>query len=497
VGYELVRLVIVGLVRRWMRAGAVRFIRQNRVRLDAARFIDRLWMRERLAWDPHIEAAILETARRTGQTVPALRDRVDAYVDEIAPYFSMATYYQFATVFAKRFVNFCFELVVDHEGFERQAKSVPKDAVRVYVINHRSNFDPLVLAYGLIQRVAMSYAVGEWALVWPLSSLFRAFGSYFVRRGETDPLYHAVLERFIQLLVGQGAVTGFFLEGGLSRDGALRRPRTGLLEYIVKMRTEFPDREIVFLPVGLNYDRVLEDRYLVAERNGRPPRPMILIRLWNLVAILFWIPILVVANVLKVATRSHTKFGYAAICFGEPLALTDWPGGATAHLAETGERKRVVKELAAELLYHRIGRVIPVTPVAITCLALLREGPADTASLIGRIKAVIAELRAVGAPFGLGDAFASIEKRRVIPKGESHIPDLDADVLASEEAELMLILSESQMLRRLVIRKHKGKVEIVDRPVVEYYANSVRHHLEPALLVGRRDTMPALAEAAE
>ena len=91
---------------------------------------------------------------------------------------------------------------------------MPEDAVRVYVINHRSNIDPLVIAYGLVRKVPMSYAVGEWALVWPLDHLFRSFGSYFVRRGEKDPLYHAVLERFVQLLAGHGAVTGFFIEGG-------------------------------------------------------------------------------------------------------------------------------------------------------------------------------------------------------------------------------------------------------------------------------------------
>ena len=67
---------------------------------------------------------------------------------------------------------------------EAQAAKVPKDAVRVYVINHRANMDPLILAYGLLRHVPMSYAVGEWALVWPLDRLFRAFGSYFVRRGE-------------------------------------------------------------------------------------------------------------------------------------------------------------------------------------------------------------------------------------------------------------------------------------------------------------------------
>jgi hypothetical protein len=134
VAYELVRSVVVGRITRWMRRGAAQFVRQHRVRLESARFIDRLWMRERLAQDPEVEAAILEATRRTGEPIPLLRDRVDAYVEEIAPYFSMSTYYQFGAAIAKRFVNFCFEMVVDDQGFVAQAKKVPPDAVRVYVI---------------------------------------------------------------------------------------------------------------------------------------------------------------------------------------------------------------------------------------------------------------------------------------------------------------------------------------------------------------------------
>jgi glycerol-3-phosphate O-acyltransferase len=500
--YELVRFLIVGTIKRWLRAGAIQFVRQHRVRLESARFIDRLWLRERLAWDPQIEQAILDAARRTGEPIPVLRHKVDRWVEEIAPYFSISTYYQFGAAVAKRFVNFCFEMVVDHEGFERQSRAVPEGAVRVYVINHRSNFDPVVLAFGLLRHVAISYAVGEWALVWPLSSLFRAFGGYFVRRGEGDKLYHAVLERFVQLLAGHGAVTGFFIEGGLSRDGLLRKPRTGLLEYYVKLRREFPEREIVFLPVGLNYDRVLEDRHLVADVAGKKPRPMLIWRLWNLVALLFWVPILIVANMLKVATRSHQKFGYAAISFGEPLRLTDWPGGSTVHSARDEDRKRIVGALGEELLYRRVARVVPVTPVAAVSVAMLRPGPMDSASLVGRIRDVVAELRATGAPFALGDAFHSIEERRKDTRRDSNIPDLDRGLLDAEEAELMLLLTVSSMLRRRVIRKQKGAIEILEGEVVRYYANSVLHHLEPNLLLARSDgasaaSVPALAGRVE
>ena len=111
---------------------------------------------------------------------------------------------------AKALVNFCFELVEQDGAFDAQDAAVPEGAVRVYVINHRSNADSVVLSYGLLRRIALSYAVGEWARIWPLNYLFRAFGSYFVRRGEKDPIYHKVLERFLPIVsiaLQRGAAT--------------------------------------------------------------------------------------------------------------------------------------------------------------------------------------------------------------------------------------------------------------------------------------------------
>lgn len=485
-GYELARALLVGQVRRAMRLGAIRFVRQHRVQLELARFVDRVWMRERLASDRQVEAAILDANQRTGKPIPKLREQVDAYVDEIAPYFSISTYYQLGAGIARRFVGFCFEMVVDEAAFERQSLKVPEGAVRVYVINHRSNFDPLVLAYGLMRQIALSYAVGEWALVWPLSSLFRAFGSFFVRRGEPDPLYHVVLERFVQLLAGQGAVTGFFPEGGLTRDGALRKPRSGLLEYIIKLRIEHPDREIVFLPVGLNYDRVLEDRWLAGEAKGRPAKPMFVIRLFNLLALLIWLPILIAANVLRYASFAPPKFGVAAIAFGEPLRLSDWPGGSQIHELPADERKEAVKSLATELLYRRIGHAIPVVPVAIACTALLRPGGDGFPEIVKRIKAAIAEFREAGAPVSLPASFDAIRDRK-LQRPASQIPDLDDDVDDGDEAEQVLMLAVAQLARRRVIRVHRTprRIEVLDTAVVEYYANSVRHHLDAAHLDAR------------
>ena len=46
----------------------------------------------------------------------------------------------------------------------------------------------------------------------------------------------------------------------------------GLLDYMVRSYNPEEDRDIVFIPVGINYDRVLEDRTLLQE--GDPEAPV-------------------------------------------------------------------------------------------------------------------------------------------------------------------------------------------------------------------------------
>ena len=58
--------------------------------------------------------------------------------------------------------------------------------------------------FDLSGRVAISYAVGEWARVFPLEYVFKSFGSYFIRRRYREPLYHTVLERYVQLITRHG-----------------------------------------------------------------------------------------------------------------------------------------------------------------------------------------------------------------------------------------------------------------------------------------------------
>ncbi len=151
------------------------------------------------------------------------------YAHEIVPSFSLVAYYRLGYLVARTLIPLFYRVTVGYEAREALS-AIPRSSAVVYLMNHRSNADYVVVSFVLSGEVAVSYAVGEWARVWPLETLFKSFGSYFVRRGYPEPLYHKVLERYVQLITRNGVTQGIFLEGGLSRDGRFRTPKLGLLD---------------------------------------------------------------------------------------------------------------------------------------------------------------------------------------------------------------------------------------------------------------------------
>ena len=218
-------------MRRWFDRAVLRAVHQFRVRLDRYKLVSKRTIRDSLMQDPKVGAAV--DAYRTSHGVGELDARVlvERYIDEILPYFNVLSYYKVGYNLARLFVNLLYRVSSDYE--DRDAlRAIPRHDVVVYLMNHRSNADAVVVAYVLARSVSISYAVGEWARVWPLEYVFKSFGAYFIRRGFRDPLYHMVLERYVQLITRNGVTQGIFLEGGLTRNGAFRPAKIGLLVYV-------------------------------------------------------------------------------------------------------------------------------------------------------------------------------------------------------------------------------------------------------------------------
>jgi len=213
-------------VRGWLRRRALRTVHEFRTRLARYQLQHRRHTHQSLNHDPVVNAAVAEHARTAGLPEAEVRRRVDDYIAEIVPHFSVLSYYRIGYNLAKIFVNLLYKVSVDYQD-EASLERLPKGDVVVYLMNHRSNADYVVLAYVLAYGVHVSYAVGEWARAWPLEYVFKSFGAYFIRRRFREPLYHAVLERYVQLITRSGVTQGISPKGASRATAACGPPSSG------------------------------------------------------------------------------------------------------------------------------------------------------------------------------------------------------------------------------------------------------------------------------
>ncbi len=357
----------------------------------------------------------------------------------------MLSYYRVGYNAAKILLNLLYKVSVDYQD-EPALEGIPKRDIVVYLINHRSNADYVVVAYVLARGVQVSYAVGEWARAWPLEYVFKSFGAYFVRRRFREPLYHTVLERYVQLITRNGVTQGIFPEGGLSRDGKLRPPKLGLLDYICRTVLEPGfDRDVWFVPVALNYDRVLEDRSLIRELVDKEDRPGRLSQLGTVLSYL-------ASNTARLFTGRLKRYGRVAVNFGTPLSLRAWLQTQPADvLSRPKEARLTALEVLAREMMTRIGAIIPVTPVPLAAAALLSFGQ----NVVGK-DAVLERMDQ------LRDRLEEVNAKVV--RGGTRIADI------WDRAWRML------GMRRLVLVDGASLVILPKgRPLLEYYANSIAH----------------------
>lgn len=507
IAYEwLLRSWLVGKVREALHQRSHRYAEAHDIRVDPFKYGGRLLVKEELLNDPQVNEAMREAARggpplkpgkppRPPRPPEEVRRDVEAYIDEIVPAFSLTAYYQFGMALAKAAILAVYRPVIDRASQER-LRALPKDATAVYLINHRSNFDYVVVGWALARQVALSYAVGEWARVFPLDVLFKAFGGFFVRRGFPDPLYHNVLRRYLQLITRRGVTQGIFPEGGLTRDGALRTPKVGLLDALIQLTAEPGyERELIFVPVGINYDRVLEDEQLLAEKRGRESPPTLAEKLLALSKMLLFLPFRIGFFFFRLATGGLPRGGYVAVAFGHPLKFSDWAKRNHIELATLSAeaRRNAAKQVAADLMIE-ISRVIPATPVPLVARAMLQLESPTREKLNDRVRELRTRLDALGVPVALGAEFKGTQREQAELNAADHrnrdMSRLTGDMLESEEAESIARLGLEQLTRRGLVLREGTQLSIAagesTREVLAYYSNSlsVLDAAKPALPAG-------------
>jgi len=365
-------------VRWFFRKRAEKALARLNARLDRPIELFKLARRQdmivRLSYDPRVLEAVADHAAETGVPGSVALEEARAYAREIVPGFSTTLYFGFAIRLARWLSRLVYRVRIGK--VDAALAHIDPKATVIFVMNHRSNMDYVLITWLVANRSAISYAVGEWARVWPLSRLIRAMGAYFIRRSSRNTLYRRVLARYVQIATAEGATQAIFPEGGLSLDGRVGAAKMGLLSYIVQ-GFEPAGRDVVFVPVGLAYDRVLEDRILTdaAAAGSRRFRGKPL-------AILGFI----LRNLWRKLRGRFNGFGTAAAGFGPPVSLRAFLAAAPT----------VPTEALGAHLMAEIEKVVPVLAVPLIAAAL-QDAPADRAALLARITQMTACLQAGGA----------------------------------------------------------------------------------------------------
>ncbi len=399
---------------------------------------------DRLVYDPGVIEAVQEKAKELNCPREVVQAEVVSYAKEIVPSFNAYLYFRIGYWLAKKVARLLYRVrigLVEDQQFE----NIDPDSTVVFVMNHRSNMDYILVAFLAAEKAALSYAVGEWARIWPLQTLIRAMGAYFVRRKSGNPLYRRVLERYIAMATREGVCQAVFPEGGLSLDGCLREPKLGILDYMLRNYETEKDRDIVFVPVGINYDRTLEDRSLLRNLDPHAEKRTTWFAIKTTIGFAW-------RSVVLMILSRWQRFGYACVNFGPAISMQQYARQNELDFSRMNRDLRFQEiEKFARRLMANIANVIPILPVALVCSVVKASGK-DGLSAVeveSRVNQLIEDLNLQAAP-----------------------------VYVSSRSRVQTILTALNMLklRRLVVetdgiyRPAPGEMD-----VLSYYANSIGH----------------------
>lgn len=248
---------------------------------------------------------------------------------------------------------------VDRDGIEA-IRERSKEATLVLLPSHKSHVDYLVLSYIFnYENLPLPFiAAGDNLSFFPLGVILRRAGAFFIRRQFSgDRLYSATVEAYVRRLIRDGHTIEVFIEGGRSRTGKLLRPHLGLLAMLVDGAIAIPNKQVVFVPISIGYERIVETGSYGKELLGGEKAKED------------------AAGLLKSTEVLRHRYGRINVQFGEHLSL----GTILKDLAydkddlQSPARRRAVVTRLANRTMDEINQVTAVTPGSLTAIALLSD----------------------------------------------------------------------------------------------------------------------------
>lgn len=358
---------------------------------------------ETLLAAPAVREAVVVEAGRKNLTPSEAEERARRFALEVASDYSYGVMRAF-----ELFLSWLWPRLYDGIELYRVdtvTQIAPGNSI-VYVPTHRSHVDYLLLSYFLHHKglTPPHIAAGANLNMPVVGPLLRRCGAFFLRRSfKGEALYAAVFHEYLHLMLTRGFPIEYFIEGGRSRSGRTLTPKAGILGMTVSSFIREHPRPLVFVPVYIGYERVMEGRTYLRELAGTPKQGE---SLWG---------------VLQSVRQIKRIFGTVHINFGEPLPLADFlegqrPGWQSENFEDAVNWSRDATRAAATELAVRLNAAAVINPVNLIALALLAtpQYTADEQTLCR----VLEHYRALaaGAPYAAATVACPLPAGEIVAK---------------------------------------------------------------------------------
>lgn len=255
-----------------------------------------------------IESFLKEHAEKNDIPLLEANKKADKYLEEIAANYSSKWIAAFQIVLSWLFKNIFEGIVVDQKGLDKVKEQSIK-APLILVPCHKSHLDYLILSFvfHMNNMPCPHIAAGKNLSFWPMGTIFRGGGAFFMRRTfKGAELYAKVFSEYMKKLLSEGFNIELFIEGTRSRTGKLLPPKFGLMSILLNAFREKACDDLLIVPVFFGYDRVLEEDAYLHEVEGGDKEPES------------------VGQIFKARQVLKKRYGKVYVNFHEPISLRDY-----------------------------------------------------------------------------------------------------------------------------------------------------------------------------
>jgi glycerol-3-phosphate O-acyltransferase len=331
-------------------------------------------MIEKVLFHKDVLQAISKIAAEEGVSEEKLKRKAYKYYREIA-----ADYSFYYIRFFEKIIDYIFRKIFsgitwDPEGLKMIREAAQKGPI-VLTPCHKSHMDYLILSYIFMKNMINPphVAAGANLSFFPVGTLFRHSGAFFLRRSFKGlTLYPVVFRQYLKTLVQESYPIEFFIEGGRTRTGRLVYPKLGILHYLIDAVDSEYTKDLVFIPISVGYDRVLEEDSYAQELKGKNKAKETM------------------GTVVKSSKVLWRKHGMVYVNFDKPFTLKEIEAqGITGNDRVTETANRIIKGI------NRVTAIGPFS-LATTAMLLMSAKGFSRKSLIERMKLLHDHFTSIG-----------------------------------------------------------------------------------------------------